>query len=510
MRKQPVFIHSLFRTGSTYLWNKLRQYKRYLCYYEPLHQDYAQMSLESPDPWKFDSDLSSRMHFPALKNSLTFEYHSLLKPDTIGLPLFLNSFSFDEYSKNSHNPDLKSYIDSLLANAGDRIPVLQFNRSALRIPWFKNHYPDALHLYLVRNPRDQFQSYFAMMQDNDLDIFLIMDQLIAGKNHDKGKFKLLATKIPLIRFNHSSFYYECLVYKVINRCFSDWERYLIFYFLWFYALFENVRHADFVFSLDLLSSDLGYRNKVSQYFEESHIPGLDFQDAAITRYPKQNLQPKSMSEIEKTVRALFLQHANTKARETFFSRLLPELKEAYHIVKLPQSETKTSEFELDLDSGEPLAGMDTEMKPLAQDLIRSSEKLKDLHNKLVAKKNQLFKLGNEVAALYRSSVQAGRFSNRMWAKIQKLDKELDKVNKNLHGHEEYVKKGSQRFYKRLPTPDGNDIRIVPLSQRYTAIKNEFERTNSWLEEKIQSLTIQNQLQDNKLKLLQQREKVLRP
>ncbi len=509
MQRQPIFIHSLFRTGSTYLWNKFRQSTHFFCYYEPLHQDYALMSAECPDPWKFDSDLSTRMHFPSLNNSLTLEYHRLLKPDTVGLPLFRKSFSFDEYNNNRHNPDLKSYLDSLLENAGNRIPVLQFNRSALRIPWFKKHYPQALHLYLVRNPRDQFQSYFAMMQDNDLDIFLIMDQLIAGKNHDVGEFKLLASKIPLIRFNHASFSCECLVYKVINRCFSDWERYFIFYFHWFYAFFENIRHADFVFSIDLLSTDLGYRNKVSHFLEDSHIPGMDFQDAAITQYPQQILQPESMSEIELMVRSLFFQHAETSSQGTFFDKLHPQLMEALHIIMPLQSEPESRAPVPELESGGSRADLDKEMAPLAQDLIRHSEKLKNLHNELVSKKNQLFKLGNEVAELYRSSIKLGRFSNRLWAKIDSLDQGIAKINRDLRGHEDFVGKGSQRFFDRLPTPDGIDIRSVSLSQRYRAIKNEFERTNTWLEEKIQSLTLQNQLLDNKFELLLQREQILR-
>ena len=348
-----------------------------------------------------------------------------------------------------------------------------------------------------------------MMQDNELDIFLIMDQLIAGKNHDAGEFKLLASKIPLIRFNHSSFSIECLVYKVINRCFSDWERYLIFYFLWFYALFENVRHADFVFSMDLLSSDLGYRNKVSQFFEDAQIPGLDFQDAAIFRYKKQILQPKSLSEIEKSVRALFLEQAKSRARETFFVKLHPELKEAYRIVNLLQPESETRASRLDLFSREPSVELDPTIEPLAQQLVDLSEKLKNLHDSLVAKKNQLFKLGNEVAKLYRAAVKTGTFSSRMWAKMEKLDKGIDKLNKDLHGHEEFVKKGSQRFFKRLPTPDGSDIRSVPVSERFTDVKNEFERTNIWLEEKIQSLSIQIQILDKKSGLLKQREQILR-
>ena len=38
MNMAPVFIHSLFRTGSTYIWLKFRNNEQYYCYYEPFHE----------------------------------------------------------------------------------------------------------------------------------------------------------------------------------------------------------------------------------------------------------------------------------------------------------------------------------------------------------------------------------------------------------------------------------------------------------------------------------------
>ena len=37
-RLKIIFIHSLFRTGSTYLWSTLKKNKKSICYYEPLNE----------------------------------------------------------------------------------------------------------------------------------------------------------------------------------------------------------------------------------------------------------------------------------------------------------------------------------------------------------------------------------------------------------------------------------------------------------------------------------------
>jgi hypothetical protein len=37
-RPRPIFIHAIWRTGSTYIWKKFREQGRYRSYFEPLHE----------------------------------------------------------------------------------------------------------------------------------------------------------------------------------------------------------------------------------------------------------------------------------------------------------------------------------------------------------------------------------------------------------------------------------------------------------------------------------------
>ena len=136
--KITIFIHSLFRTGSTYTWNKFRGNPRYHCYYEPLHQILAQVNKENiEETFRRDYQL---VHHPQLSRYYLYEYRHLLEDQHMGVPYFKKSFSFDEFCyKEEENPDLKKYIDFLVAGAGEKIPVLQFNRSALRVRQLLKH-----------------------------------------------------------------------------------------------------------------------------------------------------------------------------------------------------------------------------------------------------------------------------------------------------------------------------------------------------------------------------------
>ena len=41
----PIFIHAWWRSGSTYIWSKLRENESCRCYYEPLHEKIAGLNL---------------------------------------------------------------------------------------------------------------------------------------------------------------------------------------------------------------------------------------------------------------------------------------------------------------------------------------------------------------------------------------------------------------------------------------------------------------------------------
>ena len=203
---RAVFVHSLFRTGSTYIWNKFRRDGAFHCYYEPFHQELAFLGSEYSGRWNSDPELAGAVGHPLLNREYMHEYRHLLKSGKPGVPHFRKSFSFDDFCRRDGHPAQKKYIDFLLAGCGGKIPLLQFNRSALRIAWFKKYYPSALHVYQYRNPRLQFDSFLSLEKNRGLDIFLLSDLLTAGVNRRKDPFfDDLAGLVPLFEYHASSF-----------------------------------------------------------------------------------------------------------------------------------------------------------------------------------------------------------------------------------------------------------------------------------------------------------------
>lgn len=127
-----------------------------------------------------------------------------------------------------------------------------FNSTALPCVFngLKTHYPDIIHIYLVRNPRHQFHSYLSMQQSERLDIFLTMDLLTVSINRNSQYFKPLAERIPVYEYHSGSFEEERQVYSRLLPLYND-----------------------FILNIDLLSDEPGYRRKVMERFETMGIQG---------------------------------------------------------------------------------------------------------------------------------------------------------------------------------------------------------------------------------------------
>jgi|GEM_PF-1062425 len=324
MSKPSIFIHSLFRTGSTYLWNKFRQDKNYYCFYEPLHHILAQVSTINIQ-YMMTTDFKA-VHHPELDKYYLEEYMPLLSKGQTGLPYFKKEFSYDQFCMNTgdENPGLKQYIDSLLNSAAGKIAVLKFNRTAFRTGWFKKNFPLSAHIYLNRNPRDQWQSYNELFQRKKNSLFFLMDLLIASVNRDNAVFDPLSKIIPLVRYSSPNQDNENDFYRIALRSYSDEERYCIFYYIWFNAFIKNVCDAILFIDIDLLSEDISYKNKLTELLRERHFEGIHFDDAKIEHYSHYTLPINTMDEIETKIQQLSLQSLTLDQIDGFFRDIPPE------------------------------------------------------------------------------------------------------------------------------------------------------------------------------------------
>jgi len=330
MNLQPIFIHSLFRTGSTYIWNKFRQSDKFVSYYEPFHPELAKIDPQKPDSLAFNRNTLNKMGHPVLDRRFFTEYYSLLKPGKAGVPFFKKSFSFDEFCRNDDNPDLKKYIAFILQNSQNRIPVLQFNRTAFRTPWFKQNYKDSLNIYIVRSPRDQWQSYLETDKKIESRVFGTMDILLSSKNKHTDCFKKLSELVHLIEYSSENTELELLVYKHIADAYSLEEKYFIFYYIWFFSFIENVLHADSLLNVNRLGADIDYQKQIAGLFKKKYDHPLDFSDAKIKVYDRFTITAERMEAIEKNIQPILLDHLKKNSlTERFFSNISDEDKDFF-------------------------------------------------------------------------------------------------------------------------------------------------------------------------------------
>jgi len=149
-RKRPVFIVGRFRSGTTALWNILRRSDEAFALYEPLHDS-----------------LNTHLEHPAAPDAthrgVTDYFHEYRAHREEILPLYRMEFGATRLALSAKDsyPELKTYLAALIDLAGEKVPVLKCVRLDYRLAWLRRHFPQALIIYLVRNPREQWISMAA-------------------------------------------------------------------------------------------------------------------------------------------------------------------------------------------------------------------------------------------------------------------------------------------------------------------------------------------------------------
>lgn len=308
----PIFIHSLFRTGSTYIWLKFRNSRERCCYYEPFNEVLSvltnDISCELNESFAVDV-----LGHPQIRRPYFYEYEKLLIDNIRGVPWFQKSFVADEFCFVSNTNKLIKYINFLISSSGNRRSIFQFCRSSLRIDWFVRNYPDACNIYIVRNPRDNWASYVVNSHKGN-NYFIVMNLLFAGLNQKNNCLNALSKKISLIEYRNDDFRKEFKAYSQILEAYSLEEQYFIFYYIWFCSLVKNVLKSNFILNINKLNTDIDYRQKIIVFLSSIGINNIDFNDVNIKTYSSYPLSKIQMDEIEKQVHSLVWPIYNNEVR----------------------------------------------------------------------------------------------------------------------------------------------------------------------------------------------------
>jgi hypothetical protein len=293
---EPVFIHSWWRSGSTYVWSKLRESESCRCYFEPLNPSIADLKLTTVERLP-DIDDTQNLRHPTLKSHYFAEYADLLRSATLG---YSRDLAYDRYLLLPDQSDerLRSYLSRLISSASEvnRRPILCFCRSQMRSAWMKTVL-GGLHIAQIRNPADQwtsFKSYQPEIRPN-FTVDMIVIALKLRHLHPNAfvhieEFERFAQQLS----NRTSVPTNVVAHYFIPQFVRQRDCFDVFLLLWIAAALQAIAYCDFVLDIDQLSTRPDYRNTAERWFASWDCP-VDFSDCSSPTAAKPN------SALEQTV-----------------------------------------------------------------------------------------------------------------------------------------------------------------------------------------------------------------
>lgn len=292
-----VFLHSGWRTGSTYVWNKFRRLRSCLAFYEPFNDLLSSMTPVGV--------LMTSRHDTALRHSdldLPYFHEYLPLLGAKGHPLFRDEFVCRDYFVTDEKlPEQGLYLESLLALAGKakKTPVLGCVRSLGRVAWFKRELEGA-NVVLIRSPFSQWVSGQKLAADGGYKFFdpvhfLILSQ---GRGSEPAAEHARHHRIP--RYETLTSNAGRLMLADTVNCAPPAVRFAVFASVYFLSMMAALPYADLVIDVDRLTSDPDYR--ADRRAEVLRLTGcdLDFSDARTPRYKADAAPP----EVVETLRQI--------------------------------------------------------------------------------------------------------------------------------------------------------------------------------------------------------------
>lgn len=260
---EPIFIQALWRSGSTYLWNKFRERPEIHGYFEPLHE-----SLFCKTREKLLEDYQ--------RASKKFEHHSVgynyydefnIRAEG-GVEHFQRRFTLERFAlaHDEEDVELARYIESLIEQANDngQCAVMQFNRGILRANWMKERF-NGTHIYLNR------KGYY-------LPTYLA----IIGQNAEHPIFAEAAKHYGLTPYDHSEIsdkkkFMETLRhYSRAMRSLTEQDKRDVVGLFWFLGLAEATNYADIIIDTDQLR-EADAKSLPDMIHQQTHMD-LNFSD----------------------------------------------------------------------------------------------------------------------------------------------------------------------------------------------------------------------------------------
>jgi len=266
----------MWRTGSTYFWNKLRRQDRYRAYYEPFNEALLRLKPEpNPSHW---AEQTRRHRHPDLEAPYFAEYRLKKRGGTPDLTpaLCYGRFYLEEDEEDRELTGYLRRLSSEAAMAGQK-PVFQCSRTLLRSGWLKRNFGGD-HLLLLRDPRQVWLSFKSQGS-----YFAGAICLIVSQNRARRALAPLAEQFRLPKINTGRVGADLTSYGKVAEDLGA-GMYGLFHAFYMLTFLYNLRHADLMIDMDMVSTSPRHASKA-----ETALRGRDiFISLADCRVPQRD------------------------------------------------------------------------------------------------------------------------------------------------------------------------------------------------------------------------------
>jgi hypothetical protein len=279
----PAFLHCGWRTRGTWVWDRFRGIHDVAGYYEPLAEPLAwlrpgTLASINAESWPSGHRSLNRPYFD--------EFRSLLKRNGFGVQGYHTRFATDDFfaTPDTALPELDQYLRRLIRTAQERgeQPVLKLCRSIGRIGWMQQHFPDAVHIVVLRNPFAQFASALQQFVLHGNAYFLAMPLLLLAMHRDlpavSASIRHLGVELPSLP-GCQSLRGKLATYEATVRCTRPAAWYRGFLAFWALTAAATPDSVDLIINSDLLERSNRYRRQCETDLERLTGQKIEFGDA---------------------------------------------------------------------------------------------------------------------------------------------------------------------------------------------------------------------------------------
>ncbi len=302
---RPIFLHGLWRSGSTYAWSRFRAAAGTYAYFEQLYPGLARLTAQRAMGEDWQEAVAANRH-PALETPYYAEYLPLL--GRRGVRGFHRSFAFDRFvleAGDTHEP-LRLYHAGLIdfARAKSLRPVLGCNRTWLRVPWIREAF-GSYDVHVERDPAEIWGSYMRHAQAGTPDYFINL-HLILERNAAHPLIAPMAARSRLRR-GPERLIKPKRFYPAVIAAMPDEARYGMVFYMWALAILAGLSHCDLVL-------DTGAPEQAAD--AEARVraaAGLAVDFSAIRRPDAPTQPPPGAADIEREILGLLPKAALARA-----------------------------------------------------------------------------------------------------------------------------------------------------------------------------------------------------